>query len=60
MKFNQLSTNFVAGIDLHKTPVEITILNNQAESLYQKTIKKHKWRTKKLFLKMFMRYYCLR
>jgi transposase len=53
MKFNQLSTNFVAGIDLHKTPVEITILNNQGESLYQKTIKKHKWRSLKNCLKKY-------
>ena len=52
MKFNQLTTNYVAGIDLHKTPVEINILNLLGDSLYQKTIKKNMHRgLKRVLLK---------
>ena len=41
MKFNQLTTNYAAGIDLHKTPVAIHILSKNDISLYQKTIRKN-------------------
>ena len=41
MKFNQLTTNYVAGIDLHKSPIAIHILGKNDTTLYQKTIKKN-------------------
>ena len=41
MKFNQLTTNYAAGIDLHKRSITIHILGKNDISLYQKTIKKN-------------------
>ena len=41
MKFNQLTTNYVAGIDLHKSPIAVHILSKNDITLYQKTIKKN-------------------
>ena len=52
MKFNQLTTNFVAGIDLHKTSIAIHILGKNDILLYQKTIKKNMRRgLKRILLK---------
>jgi transposase len=41
MKFNQLTTNYAAGIDLHKSSIAVHILSKNGISLYQKTIKKN-------------------
>ena len=52
MKFNQLTTSYAAGIDLHKTSISIHILGKNDISLYQKTIKKNMRRgLKRILLK---------
>ncbi len=53
MKFNQLTTKYVAGIDLHKSPLVIDILENPGNSLYQKTIKKNMRRGLKRILQKY-------
>lgn len=53
MKFNQLTTKYVAGIDLHKSPIVIDILDCPGNSLYQKTIKKNMRRGLKRILQKY-------
>ncbi len=42
MKFHQLTTQFVAGIDLHKSNLTICIMNKQGEILCQQVFKRKK------------------
>jgi transposase len=42
MKFHHLTTQYVAGVDLHKKNLRICIMNTTGKILYQSTITRHK------------------